>query len=257
MPAAPEAADPYAAIAAAYDAEFEDAGADIAGYARRGVPGRLLVGGCGTGRVCRALAAVRPVVGLDRSAPMIARARALGGGAEYVVADLTDFALGPFTEIVIPNGSFAFLPDRRAQAACLAACARALPPGAPLTIDVPMPDFGLLADAHTPERPAWEGIVAGRRIRRTREVFRDPVAQRLRLVDRYYPVPDGGEGDGEPPGPLHCGATSELRLSLIYPREAEWMLEAAGFYLESAWGDHAQGPLRPGCDRLLLAAVRG
>ena len=49
MPAAPEAADPYAAIAAAYDAEFEDAGADIAGYARRGVPGRLLVGGVAPG----------------------------------------------------------------------------------------------------------------------------------------------------------------------------------------------------------------
>lgn len=235
--------DPYATISAAYDAEFADATADIAGYARRGVPGKLLVGGCGTGRVCRGLTGMRPVLGMDRSGPMLTRARALGGGPTYVQADLTDFALGSFAEIIIPNGSFAFLSDRRAQAACLAACARALPAGGPLTIDVPMPDFGLLAHAHTPERPAWEGIVDGRPLRRTREVFRDPVAQRLRLVDRYWQVDTLIE-------------TSELRLSLIYPREAEWMLESAGFYLDAVWGDHASGPLRPGCDRLLLSAVR-
>lgn len=237
--------DPYAHIAAIYDAEFDAAGADIAGYARRGVPGPLLVGGCGSGRVCRGLEALRPVTGLDRSAPMLTRAAAhpRAGGTRYVEGDLTAFSLGSFAEIVIPNGSFAFLPDRRAQAACLAACAAALSPGAPLTIDVPMPDFTLLAHPHTPERLAWEGVVEGVACRRTREVFRDPAAQRLRLVDRYW-------REGE------LLTTSELALSLIFPREIEWAVEAAGFWVEAMWGDHAEGPIRTGCDRLLVYAIR-
>lgn len=234
-------ADPYARIAAWYDAEYDGATADIAGYARRAVPGKLLVLGCGTGRVCRGLAGTREVVGLDRSAAMIARARARGGS--YVVADMEDFAVGDLAEIVIPNASFSFLPTRAAQARCLEACARGLAPGAPLTLDLPMPDFSLLGQGVGEERPAWTGVVEGVRVERTRRTSRAPVAQALVLTDRYYV-----EGV--------FAVESVLELRLVFPAEAEWMLEAAGFAVEATWGDHLGGPLREGCDRLLVRAVR-
>lgn len=238
------AGDPYAAIAALYDTEFDDATGDIVGYARRSVGGRLLVLGCGTGRVSHRLGLARPTVGLDRSEPMLARARARGGPTRYVQGDLRDFDLGRFDEILLPNGAFGFLPERRDQLACLLACARALPEGGALTIDLPMPDFGRLGEAHTPERRAWSGWHDGEAWTRTREVFRFPVAQRLSLVDRFY--------RGE-----ELAVTSVIELRLVFPREIEWLCEAGGFWVDAMWGDHAGGPLTEGCDRLLVRAIRG
>ena len=104
-----------------------------------------------------------------------------------------------------------------------------------------MPDAALLGEPHTPERLAWEGYVEGKPVRRTREVFREPVAQRLRLVDRFWI--DGA-----------YFAESVLPLHLFSHDEVEWMLEANGFYVDAVWGDHRGGPLREGCDRLLVRA---
>lgn len=238
--------DPYAAVPEFYDAEFDDATADADAFARRGVPGPVAVLGCGTGRITRVLERTRPVVGLDRSGPMLARARARGGATRYVQGDLTSFRpeeIGAVREIILPNAALAFLPDRRSQLRCLEACHRALPPGAPLTVDLPFPDFALLGTPHTPERLAWEGDVGARRVRRTREVFRAPAAQSLRLLDRFY------EGD-------LLVAVSELVLALVFPRELEWLAEAAGFYVEALWGDHRDGPVREGCPRLVGYLVR-
>lgn len=235
--------DPYRAIAELYDAEYGPLEADIAYFARHGAAGPLLVLGCGTGRVNRALAPVRAVTGLDLSAPMLAVARAASPGAAYVCADMRDFDLGPFGEIVAPNAGFSFLPTRADQYACLAACHRALPPGGSLLLDVPMPTFALLGTPHTPEKLAWEGEVGGRAVRRTREVHRYPVQQRLELLDRYYV--DGA-----------LFATSPLTLRLIFPAEAEWMLESAGFATEPFHGDYTGAPLRESSPRLILRATR-
>ncbi len=231
--------DPYVDIAALYDAEFAGADADIAGYSRRGVAGALLVLGCGTGRVCRGLEATRPVTGLDRSAAMLARTF---GTATYVLGDMTNFRLGAFAEVIAPNAAFAFLHGRDQQFECLRAVRGALSEGAPLTIDLPMPDFSLLGTAHSREAPAWEGLVDGRKVQRTREVFRRPIEGRLDLIDRFY-------SEGERIG------TSRLPLRLIFPREIEWLLESTGFYADALWGNHREEPLREGCDRLLVRAI--
>ncbi len=234
--------DPYARIAAIYDVEFADAVADLAWYARNLDGGATLVLGCGTGRVAATLAG--SVTGVDRSEPMIAHARAVHGRrVRWVVGDMRAFDLGLFDQIVIPNASFAFLRTRADQAACLAACAAALRPGGRLVVDVPMPDVAWLHHAHTPEMPAWNGIVDGRPARRTREVRRYPVAQRLELTDRYFL-------DEEPL------ATSILVLRQTWPAEVEWMMEAAGMYVDRLIGDYADRPLHEGCPRLLVLAIK-
>lgn len=235
--------DPYALSASFYEAEYGRLEADVAFYARHGVGGSLLVLGCGTGRVGRVLGTERRVVGLDRSEPMLAIARKLAPEATYLQGDMRDFAVGRFAEIVVPNGAFSFLATRADQQRCLASCHAALAVGAPLTLDMPMPDFGLLATKHSPERIAWEGEVDGRPARRTRETRRYPAEHRLELVDRCFV-------DGE------LVATSPLVLRLVFPAEAEWMLEAAGFYVEAMYGDYRDGRVRDGCARLLVRAIK-
>lgn len=237
--------DPYARLPRWYDAEYAASEqADTPFFARAIDPGSVLVIGCGTGRVARGLAP-RRVVGIDRSAPMIDRARALDPAGDWRVGDATvlDPALVGFDSVLFPNAVFSFLPDRAAQAAALAGAARALRPGGTLWIDVPMPDFSRLGDAHTPELPAWSGVVDGVQVRRTREVRRAPVAQRLDLFDRWY------AGD-EPP------IVSHLPLRLIFPDELAWMVEGAGLWVDEVFGDYAGRASYEGCPRLLMRAGR-
>jgi SAM-dependent methyltransferase len=241
--AAVSAVDPYHHVVDFYEAEYGGLEADIAWWSRVADGGRLLVLGCGTGRVLRALPSDRRAVGLDRSDAMIARARAVDPGNSYVVADMADFDLGEprFAEAFAPNGAFAFLRTRREQQACLVAVHRALKPGGALSIDVPMPRFDLLGTEWSREKHAWDGLVDGKPARRTRETWRQPEAQRLDLLDRYY-VDDKKV------------AESRLILRLMLPGEIEWMLEASGFYVESVEGGYNGEPIGPGCDRILVRA---
>lgn len=235
--------DVYAHIASFYEAEYGALEADVAYYARNGVPGPLLVLGCGTGRVGRVLGATRAVIGLDRSEAMLAIARARAPDGRYVLGDMCDFDLGSFAEIVVPNGAFCFLATRDQQTRCLECCYRALPEGAPLTLDLPMPTFRMLGVPHSPEHLAWEGRVEDVPARRTREVRRVPVAQRIELTDRFYVR-------------NQLVATSPLVLRYVFPAEVEWMLESIGFYVEALHGDYAGSPLRETSPRLLVRAVR-
>jgi len=254
------AEDPYARIAGLYDAEFAGASADIRTFSRD-LDGRrrVLVLGCGTGRVSEGLrCAGREVVGVDISAPMIQRARAataLGGSGtpavEYVLGDMAALpSLAGFDAAVVPNAAFSFLPTRRQQLRCLEGL-RAVVDG-PVWIDVPMPDFTLLGQPHTPEAVAYTGADGTGTWTRTREVFRFPVEQRLLLRDRYYLGAVASEGAPWPTLPDHV---SDLALRLILPAELEWMLEAAGLYADALYGDHSGSPLHEGCDRLLVRAL--
>lgn len=243
--------DPYADIAELYDAELAGGSPDAAYFSRTAASGPLLVLGCGTGRVARLLATDRVVTGLDRSAPMLARARSLpagpggppGAGIRWVEGDMRAFDLGTFGEIIAPHGAFCFLHGRADPLACLTACARALPTGGQLVLDLPAPDPALIGVPHTPEARAWEGIVNGRAVWRTREVFRRTFELRVDLLDRWFV-----EGEQV--------ATSLLPLQLALPRELEYLCEAAGFYVDAFVGDYAGGPVRDGCDRIVVRAIR-
>ena len=64
---------------------------------------------CGMGRHARALSELGySVTGVDRDANMISKARELGGGPEYVVADIRDYApdRGAFDAAIVMSQSF-------------------------------------------------------------------------------------------------------------------------------------------------------
>lgn len=233
----------YDLIADFYEAEFHSVETDVAYFARHAQSGKLLVLGCGTGRIGRLLGPHRSVTGVDRSAAMLDIARRNAPDAHYMQGDITDFDLGSFTEIIVPNGVFNFLPTRADQHRCLACCARALPTGGQLVLDLPMPDFRLLGEAHSAEKPAWHGQVRGRAARRTREVRRYPARQRLELTERYYL-------DNE------LAAQVVLPLRLIYPAEVEWMLESCGFGVEVVHGNYRADELTDSSPRILARAIR-
>ena len=66
---------------------------------------------CGMGRHARALSELGySVTGVDRDANMISKARELGGGPEYVVADIRDYApdRGVFDAAIVMSQSFGY-----------------------------------------------------------------------------------------------------------------------------------------------------
>lgn len=240
--------DPYARIARIYEAEFGGLEADIAYHDRFAEQGPLLVLGCGTGRLGRAFAGRRRVVGLDVSAAMIETARASAPDATYVCADMRNFdvaavtADGRFAEAIAPNGAFSFLATRSDQLACLERVRDALREDGTLVLDLPMPNFEVLGQPHTPEKPVWQGTVDGAEVRHTREAWRSPTAQRLTLMDRYYV-------DGT------CVSEAPLELRWVFPAEAEWMCERAGFGVMALHGDYAGSPLSHRSPRLIVRAM--
>lgn len=261
VPRAQDGYDPYGAIPALYDAEYGDLTVDGVFFARQGSAERLLVLGCGTGRICRLLETTRPVVGLDRSPAMLdhARRRARGlrpagppddrpavepGGTLYVEGTMVEFDLGSFGEVIAPNAALAFLQTRRERQECLTAVHRALPDGGVMWLDLPMPDFARLGERHTPEALAWQGQLDGEDVRRTRETSREPELGQMTLLDRYY------RGDDRI-------AESRLTLHMWSEAELEWAIEGSGFYIDEVFGGYTDERPRAGSARILVRAVRG
>lgn len=112
------------------------------------VGGRALELGCGTGRITLPLArAGVPIVGIDRSAPMLARARKRlrrvrrGLPASLVRGDIRLLPFGPaaFDLVIAPYGILQSLLSDRDVSRTLASVASVLPSGGRLGIDL-VPD---------------------------------------------------------------------------------------------------------------------
>lgn len=121
-------------------------------FARR-EGGPVLELGCGTGRVTLPVARTGvPVVGVDRSAPMLEYARrrarrlAVAARPRLVRADIRSlpFGSGSFSAIMAPYGILQSLTRERDLAATLSEAARVLAPGGTLGIDL------------VPDLPAWD-----------------------------------------------------------------------------------------------------
>jgi SAM-dependent methyltransferase len=209
--------------------------------------GPVLELGCGTGRVSIPLAeAGFDVVGLDRSAPMLAiageRRRALPADVRrrlrFVEGDMTGFRLGRrFGLVLAAFRVFMLLPDDEAQRSALGLIRRHLRPGGLLSIDIFDPRLDLITPEPRPqtERREFRHPTTGNRV--TASVVsrvNDPVVQRFTTVWRF-----AEEG---PDGSLIREEFEELTMRWTYRYEMRHVLELSGFEIVSEFSDFAGSP---------------
>jgi ubiquinone/menaquinone biosynthesis C-methylase UbiE len=202
--------------------------------------GAVLELGCGTGRVSVPLArAGVDLVGIDRSAPMLARAIArlkpratATPRLKLVRGDIRalPFPSGSFSMVLAPYGILQSLTRDRDLVDALASAARVLQPGGLLGIDL------------VPDVPNWReyanrvqlrGRVRGARLTLVESVRQDR-RRRLTTFDQRYIVRRSGK-----PEQQHRFALTFRTLTV---KQMSRRLERAGFTVESVLGDYRGRP---------------
>jgi ubiquinone/menaquinone biosynthesis C-methylase UbiE len=215
--------------------------------------GPVLELGCGTGRIALPLAGSGwPLTGIDRSASMLARARAkaarrrLDARVDFVRGDIRTlpFRAGRFGLVMAPYGILQSLVRERDLAATLASVARVLKPGGRFGIDL-VPDL--------PEWSEYRGrkTLSGTMARGVKvslvESVRQDRAKKLTIFDQRYTTLRGRE-------------RRERRFTLTFrtvsvPQMAR-RLEKAGFAMDAVLGDYRGGPWDARADVWVLLATR-
>lgn len=236
----------YDAFAATYDVEYGASDEDLGFYVdlAQEVEPPVLELAVGTGRVSLPIARVGvPIVGVDRSAAMLAVARAKlehepDLPLRLIRADMRDFDLpeyrNAFGLVVIPARSFLHLTTTKDQLACLANIRAHLREGGLLALNFFVPDVALIASRlgklgsvvshdHSFTSPdtgndieVWE-----HRQYRVHDQFIDQ-----RFV--YYEYADDGT--------LLRTTRRGFTLCYIWPREFEHLLVRCGFEVEALYG---------------------
>lgn len=216
--------------------------------------GRVLELGCGTGRVTIPLArtGVADVVGVDRSAAMLARGRtrirrAKVNGVSLVRADIRHlpFAKASFGTVIAPYGVLQSLLSDRDLTRTLEAVARVLPRGGV---------FGLELVADLPEWREYRKRVAlkGRRGRSGApitlvESVRQDRTRGLTLFDQEFV-------EGQGPGQRRHQFTLAFR-TVSVPQMAR-RLERSGFEVTALLGDYRGGPWDPRAEVWIVLAKK-
>ena len=215
---------------------------------------------CGTGRVSIPIArAGVTVVGLDRSASMLARAAEKAEGlanVRWVEGDMREFELPErFGLIFVPFRSFQHLMSIDDQLACLRCVHRHLVPGGRLAIDIFNPDIVQIGQWLTNRRGglqrrredyateeegrvsrAWESREYRPAEQEVRSTFLDEtVDEQGAVVSRRY---------------------RDLKLRYIYRYEMEHLLVRAGFEIEALYGDCYAVPFSDTSPEQVWIAVR-
>ncbi len=235
-------------------------GADLAYFRdlaeRSGGP--VLELGCGSGRLTIPLAeAGVDIVGLDRSAPMLERARARRAAlpsevrrrVRFVEGDMADFHLGRrFGLVFAAFRAFMFLLDSESQRRSLAAIRRHLRPDGRLSIDVFDPRFDLLGPGRQAGQSRMEGIhpVSGNRVMAA-AVERDNDLVRQVLTEQWRFVEEA------PDGTIVREEREELRLRWTFRHEMRHLLELAGFEVLGEYSDYAGAGPAYGREQIWLA----
>jgi ubiquinone/menaquinone biosynthesis C-methylase UbiE len=217
--------------------------------------GPVLELGCGTGRIALPLVkAGIPLVGIDRSEPMLARARqrlkraGLADRALLVRGDIRTLPFGsrrPFGLVMAPYGMLQSLTRESDLRETLASIARVLGPGGLLGIDL------------VPDLPRWAEYsrrvsLSGRRGRGTAikliESVRQDVRRGLTHFDQEYVESRGRQRR------IHRFELTFRTLSI--PQMAR-RLARAGFTVEAVLGDYQGGPWDPRADVWMILARKG
>lgn len=230
--------------------------------ATRAVSRPVLELGCGTGRVLIPVArAGASVVGLERSAAMLARCRekvdsepaTVRGRIELREADMRSFDLErEFGVITAPFRAFQHLVDVADQMACLERVHRHLSPGGRLVFDVFNPDLERLArpstgeGEDTPETP----LPGNRRFRRTaRVVSVDWTAQVSNVELTYYVA--GADGGGREQRRVQA-----FPMRWFFRHELEHLLARCGFAVRDMYGDFDRSPLEQASPEIIVVATK-
>lgn len=224
------------------------------GLAQR-VGGRVLELGCGTGRVLVPLArAGVPIVGVDRSAPMLARARRRlrrlprSARAALVRADIRHLPFRggePFPLVMAPYGILQSLVRERDLTATLASVAGVMAPGGVFGIDL-VPDLPRWAEYRRRVSLRGTGLRRGTHLTLVESVRQDS-RRRLTTFDQEYIERRGRTRK------VHAFSLVFRTLSV---RQMSRRLERAGFRVQAALGDYAGGPWDPRADVWLILARR-
>ena len=143
---------------------------------------------CGMGRHARALCdRGYAVTGVDRDPEIIAKARELGGGPDYAVADIREheFSPGAFETVIVMGQSFGHF-DQQTNRSVFSRLARNIGKGGRVILDVWNPDFFV---AHQGERELHTARGSVRELKRVE-------GNRL-FVQLHYPNGDGEKFEWE------------------------------------------------------------
>jgi ubiquinone/menaquinone biosynthesis C-methylase UbiE len=248
----------YDQFAELYDLEHRDLSADLPLYTNFAArcDGPVLEVGCGSGRVCLALAqAGIDVLGIDPSAEMLslARARAASLGLEQSVqfeqADVRDLAYEDrFVLVLFALNGFLHLLTLEDQLQALHCMARALLPGGFLIVDLPNPHTVFVAEADgqpllrrrfsSPEGTSWASYT-------TSET--DLAEQRQSLTLTYEQ-----EGTGER-GPQ---LAVEMVLRYVYRHEMALLLQQSGLTVDAVYGTYDLDPYTDYSSQMVFVAYR-
>jgi len=224
-----------------------------------GARGSVLELGCGTGRVSVPLAkAGVDLVGVDRSAPMLERARqraarawrhqpsALSHQPSLVRADIRDlpFAGGSFPVVLAPYGILQSLIRPRDLTAALASVARVIRPGGRFAIDL-VPDVPKWREYRN--RVQLRGESNGARLTLVESVAQDRRRHLTMFEQRYIEQ--------------RAGEVREHRFDLTFrtlsvPAMSR-QLERAGFSVDAVLGDYHGRPWDERADVWIILAKRG
>ena len=253
----PVASDPYDLIAPYYDlgmADFDDDVGLYLGFAKR-TDGRILELGCGTGRLLDGLEAEgSEVVGVDRSAPMLARARSRlvrhRGTPRLVQASICRPALrSDFGLVILALGTFLHLLTAQEQRECLTAAGGVLGGDGLLVIDLPAPSASGWEDwspGSRPIVPAWSAhLEDGTRVDKL-STFSADASQQTHDVTEFY---ERTLADG-----TLRRTVVEYGLRFVFPAELELLLASVGLRLLDRYGDYDLSPFEAGSARQICVA---
>jgi len=248
-----------------YDLENADDPAFDVGFwesvVRDSAPRRILELACGTGRLTLPLArssVAREIVGLDASAPFLARAaERLEGtaGVRLVEGDMRSPGVdGPFDLVIVAFNSLSYLIAREDRLACLRSVRALLAPGGTFAFDLVQPRYDFLAEAieaNPPLRvdadhPAPDYGVT-RFLRSYTDAY-DPSTQTLHSTNRYEIHRASGAVEHR---------VCDLDWHIYFPEELDLLLEAAGLAVRERFGGYAFEPWSERSRRYLwLAGAR-
>jgi SAM-dependent methyltransferase len=212
--------------------------------------------GCGTGRVLGPLArAGRRVTGLDRSRPMLGRARQRlisDGGLDAVTLHEGSMTAadeapgGPFGLVIFSLNGIMHLATPAEQRQAIAMARRALDPRGMLVIDTqnPSPEWLMAMDGRVHHDGTWERAdraVVSRFSARTHA----PFTQRIES-DVWYDVVSGD-------GHLRRVRTT-FPMRYLVRSEIELLLELAGFVEWQLYGSYDLDPYHDDSERLIVTA---